>query len=63
MESAEAIALVVEALEDLKGVDVITLDVQRKTSIADAMIIATGTSQRGARRFTCCRSAYAGLDG
>ena len=46
MESAEVIALVVEALEDLKGVDVITLDIQGKTSIADAMIIATGTSQR-----------------
>lgn len=46
MESAEVIALVVDALEDLKGVDVVTINIEGKTSIADAMIIATGTSQR-----------------
>lgn len=46
LDSAAVISLVVAALEDLKGVDVITIDIAAKSSIADAMIIATGTSQR-----------------
>ncbi len=46
LDSRSVIALVVEALEALKGVDVVTIDIEGKSSIADAMIIATGTSQR-----------------
>lgn len=46
LDSASVIALVVEALEAVKGVDIITIDIQGKSSIADAMVIATGTSQR-----------------
>ena len=43
----EALAeLATAALHDLKGVDVTVLDIGRKSSIADAMIIATGTSVR-----------------
>ena len=43
----EALAeLATTALQDLKGGDVTVLDIGRKSSIADAMIIATGTSVR-----------------
>jgi ribosome-associated protein len=38
--------LVVTALEDLKGRDIVSLDVTNLTSVTDFMIIATGTSGR-----------------
>ena len=38
--------LVVDALEALKGKDIMTLDVSRMTSITDLMVIASGTSSR-----------------
>lgn len=41
--------LVVEALEDLKAVNLAVLDVSRLTSITDYMIIASGTSDRHVR--------------
>ena len=46
MDSTALTTLVVEALEDVKGVDIVTIDIEGKSSIADAMVIATGTSQR-----------------
>ena len=39
-------ALVVEALEDMKGVDIRVLDVRGMTAITDFMVIASGTSDR-----------------
>ncbi|MGD9388623.1 MAG: ribosome silencing factor [Gammaproteobacteria bacterium] len=41
--------IVVEALEDLKARDVRVMDVRGLTSIADAMIVASGTSDRHVR--------------
>ena len=38
--------LATSALDDLKGVDITVLDIDGRSSIADAMIIATGTSVR-----------------
>ncbi|MEE9492090.1 MAG: ribosome silencing factor [Gammaproteobacteria bacterium] len=38
--------IVIGALEDLKAVDVIELDVSDKTSVTDLMVIASGTSTR-----------------
>jgi ribosome-associated protein len=39
-------ALAVDALEDLKGVDVQVLDVRGLTSITDRMVVVSGTSSR-----------------
>ena len=38
--------IVVEAIEDLKGQDIVEIDVSKKTSVADLMIVATGRSDR-----------------
>jgi ribosome-associated protein len=38
--------LVVDALEDLKGRDIVTLPVAHLTDITDYMVIASGTSNR-----------------
>lgn len=47
MKSAEEIKdVVVNALEDLKAVDVAVLDVRGKSSVTDFMVIASGTSDR-----------------
>jgi ribosome-associated protein len=42
-------ALVIKALEDLKGVDIKVLDVHDKTTVTDLMIIASATSTRHAK--------------
>ena len=39
-------SIVVDALEELKGKDILVIDVREKTSVTDYMIIATGTSSR-----------------
>jgi ribosome-associated protein len=45
--SAEEITqLVIDALEDMKALDIKTIDVQEKTAITDVMIVASGTSTR-----------------
>lgn len=38
--------LIVDALEDVKGIDICTLDVRELTSVVDFMVVATGTSTR-----------------
>jgi ribosome-associated protein len=38
--------LVISAIEDLKGEDIVELDVKGKTSVTDLMIIVSGTSNR-----------------
>ena len=42
-------SLVTAALEDLKGIDIVMLDVHKMTTITDTMIIASGTSDRHVR--------------
>lgn len=39
-------AVALAALDELKGVDVRTLDVRDQTSVTDTLVIASGTSQR-----------------
>ena len=46
MNTEEMTSLAVAALEDLKGVDIVILDIAEKSSIADNMLVATGSSQR-----------------
>ena len=45
-QEVELKQLVLDALEDLKGNDILCLDVRSQTDIADYMIIASGTSSR-----------------
>jgi ribosome-associated protein len=37
---------VIDKIDDMKGQDIVALDVQGKSSITDCMIICTGTSSR-----------------
>ncbi len=46
MNSQELRQLVQTALEDLKGLDIVALDVADRTTVTDCMLVATGTSQR-----------------
>ncbi|OED43859.1 ribosome silencing factor [Chromatiales bacterium (ex Bugula neritina AB1)] len=46
MTPAELQQLSIAALEDLKGVDVLSIDVSDRTTVTDWMVVATGTSQR-----------------
>ncbi|MFU8766025.1 MAG: RsfS/YbeB/iojap family protein, partial [Haliea sp.] len=44
---AEALKeLVVAALEDIKAVNIVTLDVRQLTDVMDYLVIASGTSNR-----------------
>ena len=46
MNSEELSILIVEALDDVKAIDIVTLDVRKMTSVTDYMIVASGTSNR-----------------
>lgn len=46
MNSEELADLVVDALEEIKGLDIIRLDVSNMTTVTDWMVVASGTSSR-----------------
>ena len=46
MNSEQLCKLVVNALEDVKAKDIVTLDVRNLTSVTDYMVVASGTSNR-----------------
>ena len=46
MAEQDPTALVVRALEDVKGVDIVCMDVRGITTITDWMVIASGNSDR-----------------
>ncbi len=48
-ETDELVNLVVDALENIKGIDIRILDVRDKTSVTDVMVIATGNTARQVR--------------
>lgn len=49
MEVKQLLDLVINALEDLKGVDIQIIDMSGKSNITDVMVIASGTSNRHVR--------------
>ena len=49
MNLEELKALVIEALEDRKGIDIKVLDVRGKSNVTDLMVISSGTSNRQVR--------------
>lgn len=46
MQTKRLEKVVVDALEELKALDIVVIDVKRLTSVTDCMIICTGTSSR-----------------
>ncbi len=46
MENNKTIQTSINALEELKGRDIVLIDTKNKSDVFDAMIIATGTSDR-----------------
>ncbi len=53
MDKAQEIGeLVIRALDDLKGADLLSLDVRDKTSVTDIMVICSGTSSRHVKSLT-----------
>ena len=44
--------LVVDALDDIKGIEIVTLDVEGQTDIADFMVVASGTTNRQVKALT-----------
>lgn len=46
MKSEELVDLVKAALDDMKGRDIVALDVRAMTGVTDYMVVASGTSNR-----------------
>ena len=46
METQELVTNIANAILDIKGRDIVTIDVSKKSTITDAMMICTGTSTR-----------------
>lgn len=46
MQTEQLKTTAIQALEDLKGIDIAEYDVREMTSITDVMLIASGTSDR-----------------
>ncbi len=49
MQSEQLRDLVTEALDDIKGQEIVVLDVTEQTDIADYMVVASGSSNRQVR--------------
>ncbi|QBH96870.1 ribosome silencing factor [Limnobaculum zhutongyuii] len=46
MQGNELQSFVIDKIEDLKGLDIVRIDVSKTSSITDCMIICTGTSSK-----------------
>jgi ribosome-associated protein len=62
MQTDELKDTVLQALEDLKGTDIVEFDVRDMTSVTDVMIIVSGTSDRHVKSLanavvTACKKA------
>lgn len=49
MNTEELVKVVVDALEDIKAVDIRVIDVRSRTGITDVMVVATGKTDRQTR--------------
>jgi len=49
VKTEELVKVVVDALEDIKAVDIRVLDVRERTGITDVMVIASGKTERQTR--------------
>lgn len=64
MEAEALKALVIEALDELKAVNVVTLDVRGLTDVMDYLVIASGTSNRHVKSLAdnaCMEAKKAGV--
>ncbi len=52
MKADELKALTYKSLDDLKGQDIVCLDVKNLTSVCDYMVVVTGTSNRHLKALT-----------
>lgn len=46
MQGQELQSFVIDKIEDFKGLDIVSIDVSKTSSITDCMIICTGTSSK-----------------
>ena len=46
MQTSELVSFIVDKIDDLKGRDIVTLDVRGKSSVTEFMVICSGTSNR-----------------
>lgn len=49
MDAESLTQLAVDALDDMKGVDIVSIDVRGQTSVTDFIVVASGTSNRHVR--------------
>lgn len=62
MQTKALIAFVIEKIEEMKGRDITTLDIEKKASFASAMVVCSGNSNRHVKSIAQtvameCRSA------
>lgn len=46
MQTAELVSFIQDKIDDMKGRDIVTLDVRGKSSVTEFMIVCSGTSNR-----------------
>lgn len=46
MQTTELVSFIQDKIDDMKGRDIVTLDVRGKSSVTEFMIICSGTSNR-----------------
>jgi len=46
LEASQAIKIVLASLEDSKAEDIVSIDIRRKSSLGDYMVVASGRSHR-----------------
>ena len=49
MKTSELLELIINAIEDAKGINLITLDVRELTDVTDYFVVVTGSSTRHSR--------------